>query len=336
MKYLIIISFAFIAFYSTAQQKASYSLSRSFSIPSAGGWDYLSIGPDDKLYISHSTQVNIVDLKTGDSVGVIKGTTGVHGIAFNPAKNKGYTSNGRLNNIFVFNLSNQSVSATIPVGENPDYIFYENFSDKIITCNGKSHDLTIIDPTTEKVVATIPVGGKPETAMSDEKGKLFVNVEDKNEIVVIDLKEFKVLNHWSLLPGEAPTGLAIDLKKGKLYSTCGDSKTLVVMSTKDGKILQSLPIGAGCDGLVFDETKNLLFTSNGAGTSTIINTNAVGGSAEVIETLATLKSARTNAIDAITHKLYFPVADYDVPTTPNGRAPLKAGSFRVLEYSPVK
>ena len=336
MKYLIVISFAFIAFYSTAQQKPTYSLSRSFSIPSPGGWDYLSVGPNNKLYISHSTQVNVVDLKTGDSAGVIKGTTGVHGIAFIPSLNKGYTSNGRLNNIFVFNLSDQTITATIAVGENPDYIFYEKYSDKIITCNGKSSDLTVVDPKTEKVVATIPVGGKPETAMSDEKGKLFVNVEDKNEIVVIDLNTFKVLNHWSLLPGEAPTGLAIDLKKGKLYSTCSGSKTLVVMSTTDGKILQSLPIGSGCDGVVFDASKNLLFTSNGEGSSTIINTNVAGGSAEVIETLTTLKSARTNAIDAITHKLYFPVADYDTPTTPNGRAPIKQGTFRVLEYAPVK
>ncbi len=336
MKYLIVISFALIAFYSNAQHKPTYSLSRSFSIPSAGGWDYLSVGPNNKLYISHSTQVNVVDLKTGDSVGVIKGTTGVHGIAYNPLLNKGYTSNGRLNNVFVFNLNDQSITATIPVGENPDYIFYENFSNKIITCNGKSHDLTVIDPIAEKVVATISVGGKPETAMSDGRGKLFVNVEDKNEIVVIDLKEFKVVNHWSLLPGEAPTGLAIDLKKGKLYSTCSDSKTLVVMSTSDGKILQSLPIGGGCDGVVFDASKNRLFSSNGEGTSTIVNTNASNGFAEVIETIATLKSARTNAIDEKTHKLYFPVADFDVPSTPNGRAPLKAGTFRVLEFTPVK
>jgi YVTN family beta-propeller protein len=318
----------------SAQKTSGYTITKTFHIASPGGWDYIAVDENsNRLYVSHGTQVNILDKATGDSLGVIANTTGVHGIAFNPELGKGYTSNGRLNTVSVFDLKTANVLSSIATGENPDAIMYDAFSKKIITCNGRSKDLTIIDPVTEKVVATIPIGGKPETAVSDNLGKLYVNSEDKNEIVVIDMTKYTVLNHWSLLPGEEPTGLVIDLKTKRLFATC--DKLLVAMDATSGKIVGQLPIGEGCDGAAFDPTTNLIFTSNGSGTVTVIKENSAN-SFSVLETIITKKSARTLTIDTKTHKLYLPAADMEaVPAdAPKGTRPkMVAGSFQVLVLS---
>ena len=178
-------------------------LLNTLHIASAGGWDYIAVQPNsNKLFVSHGGQVNILDKTTGDSLGIISNTTGVHGIAFVPSLNKGYTSNGRLNNITVFDLKTNAILSQIAVGQNPDAIFYDDFSKKIITCNGGSNDLSIVDPVTEKVVATIAVGGKPETAVSNNAGKIFVNIEDKNKIVVVDITKIQLKNIGQYYPGK--------------------------------------------------------------------------------------------------------------------------------------
>src|SRR5258706_8107263 len=165
---------------SPAQSASGFRVTKVFHIASSGGWDYIAVGPNNnQLYVSHGTQVNILNETTGDSIAVIPNTTGVHGIAFVPELGKGYTSNGRLNNITVFDLKSNQVLGMITAGTNPDAIMYDEYSKLIITCNGRSNDLTLIDPVTEKLVVTIPVGGKPETAVTDKKGKIYVNIEDK-------------------------------------------------------------------------------------------------------------------------------------------------------------
>src|SRR6478672_7321429 len=161
-----------------------FKVLKTYHIQSGGGWDYIAVGPgNNRLYVSHGTQVNILNQSTGDSVGVIPNTTGVHGIAFDRSQNKGFTSNGRLNTVTVFDLNSNAVLAQIPAGINPDAIMYEPYTKMIITCNGRSKDLSLIDPINYKLVDSINVGGKPETAVSNGKGKLYVNIEDKNEIV---------------------------------------------------------------------------------------------------------------------------------------------------------
>ncbi|MCX6207249.1 MAG: YncE family protein [Bacteroidetes bacterium] len=316
----------------TAQKSSGYKVSKTFHIASLGGWDYIAVDENsNRLYVSHGTQVNILDKTTGDSLGVILNTTGIHGIAFNQSLGKGYTSNGRLNTVTVFDLKTAAVLSQIKTGENPDAIMYDEFSKKIITCNGRSKDLTIIDPITETVVATIPVGGKPETAVSDNNGKLYVNSEDKNEIVVVDMVKYTVLNHWTLAPGEEPTGLVIDLKTKRLFATC--DKLLVAMDATDGKIIAQLPIGEGCDGAAFDPSTNLIFTSNGsAGTVTVVKEQNANSFA-VVETITTKKSARTITIDTKSHHLYLPAADMEAlpADAPKGSRPkMVAGSFQVL------
>src|SRR5580765_5815728 len=231
---------------SQAQSASGFSVKKSYKIQSGGGWDYIAAA-FNKLYVSHGTQVNILDAKTGDSLGVIPNTTGVHGIAFNEALGKGYTSNGRLNTITVFDLKTNQILKQIPVGQNPDAIMYEPYSKKIITCNGRSNDLSVVDPVNETVVATIPVDGKPETAVSDGMGKIYVNIEDKNKIDVVDMKINKLETGWSIAPAEGPTGLAIDIQTKRLFAGC--DKLMVVIDATNGKIVDKLPIGDGCDGV---------------------------------------------------------------------------------------
>jgi DNA-binding beta-propeller fold protein YncE len=301
----------------------------TFHINSSGSWDYLEVGPvNNWLYVSHGTQVNILNKNTGDSVGVIGNTTGVHGIAFDVVSKKGFTSNGRLNTVTVFDMNNNTVLEQIPTGQNPDAILYEPFSKKIITCNGRSKNLTIIDPVQNKVTDSVFVGGKPETAVSDGKGKLFVNIEDKNEIVVVDTKTFKVTNHWSITPGEAPTGLAIAKKTNRLFAGC--EKLLMVIDATNGSVVDSVAIGDGCDGVAFDAATKTIYTANGEGTVTVIHEDHAG-KFTIVENAVSKKGARTIALDSKSHLLYLPTADFEA-ADPNqkGRPKMKAGTFQIL------
>ena len=313
----------------SAQTKTGLHIINTFRIASTGGWDYLEVGPvNNWLYVSHGMQVNILNKKTGDSVGVIENTTGVHGIAFDVVNGKGFTSNGRINTVTVFDMNNNKVLAQIAVGQNPDAISYEPFSKKIITCNGRGKNLSIIDPVQNKLLDSVNVGGKPETAVSDGAGKLFVNIEDKNEIVVVDTKNFKVLNHWSIAPGEGPTGLAFDKKANRLFAGC--DKLLMVIDATNGNIVDKLPIGDGCDGVAFDAATNMIYTSNGEGTITAIHEESAN-KYTVAENIPTKKYARTIALDKETHLIYLPTADLEAPD-PNqkGRPKMIAGTFQVL------
>lgn len=315
---------------SHAQEKTGMHIIHNFSIASTGGWDYLEVGPvNNWLYVSHGTQVNILNKINGDSVGVIENTTGVHGIAFDVEANRGYTSNGRINSVTVFDMHTNKVITQIATGQNPDAIIFEPFSKKIITCNGRSKNLSIIDPVQNKVTDSIDVAGKPETPVSDGAGRLFVNVEDKNEIVVVDMKTYKVLFHWSILPGEGPTGLAYDQKTKRLFAGC--EKRLMIIDATNGKVIDAPTIGDGCDGVVFDATTNNIYTSNGAdGTITVVHEENAN-QFKVVETIATKKGARTITLDKATHFLYLPTAEFE-PADPSqkGRPKMKPGTFQIL------
>ena len=332
MKYKIIfagvLSISFVAG-SFAQDKTDYKITKTFHIKSSGGWDYIAVN-NKKLYVSHGTQVNILDETTGDSLGFIPNTTGVHGIAFDNELNKGFTSNGRLNNITIFDLTTNQVLSQVPAGQNPDAIMYEPFSKKIITCNGRSNDLSVIDPSSGKLVATIPVGGKPETAVSDEEGKLYVNIEDKSQIASVNLKTFAVENHWSIVPGEGPTGLVIDKKTKRLFAGC--DKLLVILDATTGKMVGKVPIGDGCDGVAFDNIYKIIFTSNGEGNITAIKENSANDF-KVLQTIPTKRGARTITINEASHTLYLPTADFEAPdpnATAGARPKMIPGTFQVL------
>lgn len=324
-KVLISATFLTLVISSFSQPIHHYEVSKKFAIAGDGWWDYLAVN-GSSLYVSHGTHVNIIDKSTGDSTGVIPNTIGVHGIAFDTVLNKGYTSNGRTNNVTVFDLKTSTVLDSISTGKNPDAIMYEPFTHTIITCNGGSADLSIINPKTNTVTHTIAVGGKPETAVSNGKGLLFVNIEDKNEIAVVDLKTFRTIKHWPL-HAEGPTGLAMDKASNRLFAGC-DAK-LVVLDAASGQVVQTLRIGEGCDGVAFDAEKRRVFTANGEGTMTVIQ-GKNKNNFQVFETVTTKRGARTIAIDPQDKTLFLPTADFEKTPTTTGRPKLISGTFEVL------
>ncbi|MDB5140615.1 MAG: hypothetical protein JWR12_2531 [Mucilaginibacter sp.] len=316
-----------------AQKKTGFHVLTDFPIHSSGGWDYITVDGSTKLiYASHGTQVNILNATTGDSVGYIPDTKGVHGIAIAHEFNKGYTSNGRANNVTVFDLKTNQVLKTVDAGTNPDAIFYDDFSKKVYAFNGRSKDATVIDAATDAVVATIPLGGKPETGVSDGKGKVFVNIEDTGEEVEIDAATYKILNRWKLTGGEEPSGLDIDRKTERLFIGCGGNQTMIVLDATNGAILGKFPIGR-CDGMAFDPELKLAYSSNGEGTISVVR-EVNANKFEFVENIPTEAGARTIGIDVYSHKLYLPTAQMKPvePTAENAhpRPQQIPGTFHIV------
>lgn len=331
MKHILFFFSAAFCLNAFAQKGTDYKVVKTYHIQSPGGWDYLSVD-NNKIFVSHGTQVNVINEDSGDSVGVIANTNGVHGIAFNDELNRGYTSNGRANNVTVFDLKTLQPVTQITTGENPDAIMFEPHTKTIITCNGRSKNISVIDPKTNAVVATIDVGGKPETAVSDGNGKLFVNIEDKNEIAVVDLKTHAVVNHWSLKDAEGPTGLAYDKSTKRLFAGC--DKLLVVVNADNGAVVDKIKIGDGCDGVAFDNKNKLIFTSNGEGTLSVIK-EVDADKYELLGNYTTKRGARTIAIDQAKEEVFLPAADYEAAK--QGERPrMIPGSFQVLVVQAAK
>ncbi|PTS95030.1 hypothetical protein DBR11_22005 [Pedobacter sp. HMWF019] len=314
----------------SSQTKTGLHLLKQHKINSDGGWDYISIDPvHQRIYVSHATQVNILNTLTGDSVSFVPNTTGVHGITFATPFDKGYISNGKLATCTVIDLSNYKVLKQIPVGQNPDAIFYDDFSKNIIVFNGRSANASIINPVNDKVIATVDLGGKPEAGVSDGKGTIFVNLEDKNEIVAFDAKTFKIKHHYKLSKGEEPSGLAIDRMNSRLFTVCSN-KIMVVLNAKTGKEIAMLPIGDGSDGVAFDPAVQLAYSSNGDGTMTVVKEFSASRF-EVIENIKTAPGARTLAIDPRSHHIFMPTADFSAVATVGKRPQRVPQTFRILE-----
>jgi DNA-binding beta-propeller fold protein YncE len=313
-----------------AQKKTGLHVLAVHKIESDGGWDYLTVDQkNNNLFISHGNQVNILQKNGGDSVGVIHNTMGVHDITIVNELGKGYTTNGKAGTSTVFDLRNFTILSQIKVGENPDATFYDDYTKKVIVFNGKSKDASIVDPLTDKVLVTIPLGGKPEAGVSDGKGKIYVNIEDTGEIVCFDAKTYQILSRYKLKGAEEPSGLAIDRITSRLFTVCAN-KVMIILDAKTGKQITSLPIGDGCDGVVFDPATKLAYSSNGSGTITVVK-EVSADKFVVQETIKSAEGARTIALDLITHHLFLPTASFEKATDPTQRPKRIPGSFRVLE-----
>jgi YVTN family beta-propeller protein len=318
-----------------AQEEPGYHVLRSIHIGGEGGWDYIAVNPELKrIYVSHGVLVNILGESTGDSVGVIPNTLGVHGIAFAPAFGKGYTSNGRANTVSVFNLQTNDVLSEVKTGQNPDAIMYEPFSETIFVCDGRSHEATVIDPSSDTVLTVVPLGGKPEAPVSDGAGNIYVNIEDKSEVAHINAKTFAVENRWTLGKGESPSGIAMDRSTGRLFIGC-DNKLMVVLDARSGALVAQLPIGEGCDGVAFDPETKYAFSSNREGTLTMVYEESPD-SFRVVANVPTKRGARTLTLDEKTHHVFLPTADLEPPPPPTKENPrprpkIVPGTFEVLE-----
>ncbi len=313
-------------------QPVNYKIGKEIKLSGDGGWDYLSVDEiHHQLFVSHSLQVNVVDLNTGEQMGVIPQTNGVHGIAVANNLNRLFISCGKDSSVLVVEAGTLKVLSRISgTGNNPDAILYDRFSQTVYTFNGKSSNATVIDGKTFKIIATIPLSGKPEFAQTDNKGKIFVNIEDNSTVSSIDTKDHRVLKSWSIAPGEEPSGLALDLKNNRLFSVCRN-KMMVISDSQTGKVITSVAIGSGCDGVTFDAETRLIFASNGEGTITVIQQHSADNY-EVIGNITTQQGARTITLDPSTHHLYLSVGEY-IPGTDRKRA-VKPGTFKVLDILP--
>jgi DNA-binding beta-propeller fold protein YncE len=314
-----------------------YHLVKTYKVGGEGGWDYLALdGASRRLFLSRGTHVMVIDADSGKPVGDIPDTPGVHGIAFAPEFGRGFTSNGREGTVTIFDLNTLKPITKVKVGENPDAILYDPASKRVFTFNGRSHDSTAIDAATGKVVGTIPLEGKPEFAVSDGKGEIFNNLEDKSELVAIDSTKLEVKSRWPLAPCESPSGLAIDRKHRRLFSGC-ENKVMAVVDANSGKVITTLPIGRGVDATRFDPETGLAFASCGEGVLTVIREESPE-KFSVVETVPTQPGARTMELDEKTHDVFVVTAKFGpMPPATEGqrfrRPPILPDSFVVLVVS---
>jgi YVTN family beta-propeller protein len=334
---VVLLALAVAGFVSAqAQKPAGYHLLKKHLLGGEGGWDYMALeGRSRLLYVTHGNAVEILNVDTGVKGEAITNLNGVHGVAFAPERNRGYISNGRGNSISVFDLKTNKVIEEIPSsGQNPDAIMYDAFSNRVFTFNGRTANATVIDAATNKVIGTVDIGGKPEFAVTDGRGTIFVNNEDKSEVVAFDARSLEVKKRWSIAPGEGPSGLAIDLKNKRLFSVC--NKVMVVSDFENGKVVATVPIGGGPDAVRYDAEAGLVFASNGEGTLTVVKQESAD-KYSVLETVATARGARTMELDPITHHLFVVTAEFGpapAPTKeqPRPRRSIVPGSFMVLEF----
>lgn len=322
----------------------SYHLAAQYKLPGDGGWDMLSYDPAGKrLFLSRSTQVLVVDAATGKLQGTIEDTPGVHGIALAPDLGKGYTSNGKEDTVTVFDLKTLKPAMKLKVtGSSPDEIIYDPATKRVFAFNGHSSNVTLIDAATDTVAATLALPGKPEFAVADGKGAVYVNMEDKNELLRLDAKQPAVAATWALAPCESPSGLAYDAADRRLFAAC-DNKLMAVVDADTGKLVTTLPIGDGPDGAVYDPATKLVFSPNGGdGTLTVIHVDGADHYS-VVATVATHKFARTLALDTDTHTLYLPSADVEIVPAPAGatgaaqrpKRNVLPGTFMLLMVAPA-
>jgi WD40 repeat protein len=337
-KILYLVLIVFCVLNATSQ---NYKVSKKIAVAGDDGWDYLAVDDvNQHLFVSHGNVVNVIDIKSQETLATIPDTKGVHGIAIANDLNKAFITDGKENAVTIVDLKTfELIEKVIIEGQKPDAVLYDKFSQKVFTYNAKSKDATVLDAISNKIVKTIPFGGKPEFSVTNTKGLIYVNIEDKNEIKTIDANTLEVIATWSISPGDEPSGLAIDLQTNRLFSVCGNN-LMVVVDASNGKIIKTLPIGDGCDGVAFDADKKLAFSSNGIGTVTVVKENSESDFS-VLQTVTTQKGARTITLNKTTHQLYLSTAEYGAKPEPNSENPkprpgLIPNSFKILVVEDVK
>jgi hypothetical protein len=312
-----------------------YHLINTYNLGGDGGWDYLALdSPTRRLYISRAAHVMVVDADTGKLVADIPETSGVHGIALASELGRGFTSNGSEGTVTIFDLTTLK-AIKVKAGDNPDAILYDSATKRVFAFNGRSHDVTAIDPTGGLVLRTIKLEGKPEFAVSDGKGELFVNIQDKSQIDAIDPAKLEVKASWPLSPCQEPSGLAIDRNNRRLFVGCRN-KMMAVVDADTGKVVATVPIGDGVDANAFDPGTGLAFASCGEGVLTVVHEDSPTRFS-VVDNVPTQPGARTMALDEKTHNVYLVTAKFGptpAPTAedPHPRRTILPESFVVLVY----
>src|SRR5215831_2179448 len=319
--------------------KDAYQFAGLIPIGGEGGWDILTIDPTaNRLYLSHTTKVVIVDLSKNAVVGEIPDTPGVHAFVAVPEVQRGFSSNGKESKSSVVDLTTLKAISKIDTGLNPDAVVYEPRHSEVYVFNHTGNSVTVINAKSATVSTTIQLEGTPEFAAVDEKaGRIYCNIEDKSEVAVIDADKHEVVAHWSLAPGEGPSGIALDAPHHRLFSGC-HNKMMTMLDTETGKVIATVPIGAGVDGCAFDNSMQLAFASCGDGTTTIAK-EETPNKLVVVQILKTERGARTMALDPRTHRIYLPTAQFAPAPSPSpGASPARPSivpnTLKLLVYAP--
>jgi YVTN family beta-propeller protein len=315
LKTLLIFAMSFTLMAASAQAADSYHITQKIPVAGQGGWDYLAVDESARrLYVSHGTQVEVLDVDSGAIVGKIANTPGVHGIAVAPELGRGFVSNGQSSTVTIFDLKTLETIAEVPVGKKPDAIIYDPGTSRVFAFNGDSNSATAIQAADGKVVGTVDLGGGPEFAVADGTGYVYDNVEDANLVLKINSRTLKVEQRWPTAPCASPSSIAMDRANRRLFIGCR-SKVMAVMNADTGKVIATLPIGDHVDATAFDPASRLVFNSNGEGTITVIRQDSPD-KYSVVENVKTLPKAKTMALDPKTHRLFLSTAE--------------AGQFEVL------
>jgi DNA-binding beta-propeller fold protein YncE len=317
-----------VTFIAKAQMQEKYVMDKTIALPGEGGHDYLFIDQVNRvLYVSHESNVHVIDLKTEKLIGTISGLGGTHGIAISNELNRGFISDSRQNAVVAFDIKTLKIIKTIPVtGKKPDGIIYDPYSKKIFAFCGDSNNASVVDPETLTQTGTVELNGAPEFAVADGKGLIYNNLEDKSHLDIINTKTMKVVKNYDLAPCGGPTGMALDKVNGRLFTVCRENKGLSVVDIHSGKVVQTLPIGAVVDAVEYDAINKMVFVSNGDGTANIFQQKSANRYA-LLQTINTVYRAKTMALDPLTHKIYFSGNTYKE----GSKTPLP-NSFKVLVY----
>ena len=312
---LLIFTLSLSLLAASAQTAGGYHVTKKIPIAGEGSWDYLTIDEAARrLYVSHGTQVEVLDVDSGAIVGKIANTLGVHGIAIAPDLGRGFVSNGQSSTVTIFDLKTLKTIADVPTGKKPDAIIYDPATSRVLAFNGGSNSATAIQAADGKVAGTVDLGGGPEFAVADGSGYVYDNLEDESLVLKINSRSLKVEQRWPTAPCASPSSMAMDRPNRRLFVGCR-SKVMAVMNADTGQVITTLPIGDHVDATAFDPDSRLIFNSNGEGTITVIHQDSPD-KFSVVENVKTLPRAKTMTLDPKTHQLFLSTAE--------------AGQFEVL------
>ena len=313
----------------TPPASSGYHVIKTVPIPGDEGWDYLLVDADARrVYISHGSHVVVMNADTYAIEGDIPDTQGVHGIALAHDAGRGFVSAGRANKAVIFDLKSLKTIGSVDTDANPDAIVYDAVSKRVFTLNGRGQNTTAINAADGTVAGKLALGGKPEFAAADGKGSIFVNIEDKNELVEFNAEKLTETHRWPLAPCKSPSGLAMDVKTRRLFSVC-DEKVMAVVDADSGKVVATPEICDGPDAAGFDPATGYAFASCGDGHLTVVHEDSPN-KFTVVEQVPTKRTARTMGLDLKTHNIFLPSAEFDPPAPGERRGKMKPGSFAIV------
>ena len=290
----------------SAAPEPGYHVIKKVALPGTGGWDYVFVDAGARrVYVSHATQVEVLNADTFAPVGTIPDTPGVHGITVASEFGRGFITAGKSDAVIIFDLKTLQRLSEVKVGKKPDAIVYDPATKHVYAMNGDSDSATVINAADGKVVGTIALGGNPEFAVADGKGNVYINLEEKAETVHVDANALKVLHSWPLAPGKTATALAFDPETRRLFAGCRGGQLMVVLDADNGKIVATAPIGERVDAAAFDPASKLIFMSNGGGTMSVYHEDG-NDKYTLVETVTTNPGSKTMALDPKTHNLFVP------------------------------